>query len=129
MGIGVLVVEENEHEATLLTSAVLVHDAMINVRTVPSVAAALDYLREAAPPQAPRLVILGARALGAPEFLARLNGLRPRHAIVAIVPDLSAVARERALAAGVQAVHPRPSTWEGYRDLVHEIVVRWQSSR
>jgi hypothetical protein len=43
---------------------------------------------------------------------------------VAIVPEVPAAARERALAAGVQAVHTRPSSWNEYRDLVREIVQR-----
>lgn len=124
MGIGVLVIEENEHEATLLTSAILVHNAMIDVRTVPSAEAALAYLQNAAPAEPP-LFILGARALGdAPELARRL---RRRHAIVAIAPEVPAAARERALAAGVHAVHRRPSSWNEYRDLVHEIVLRWRS--
>jgi hypothetical protein len=99
----VLVIEENEHEAALLTSAMLA------------------YLQNAAPAEPP-LFILGARALGdAPELTRRL---RRRHAIVAIVPEVPAAARERALAAGVQAVHTRPSSWTEYRDLVREIVQR-----
>lgn len=118
----VLIVDENLHEATMITSAISLHDARLEVSTVPDAQAAFHYLRDAKR----RIVILGARAIAeAPALLDRLNGAGARHRIVGIAPQVCAQVRERALAAGVRDVHERPAGWPEYRDLVGEILSRW----
>ena len=125
----VLIVDESPHEAAVITSAIRLHEARLEVRTVPSAQAAYDYLHDAGSGAARRLVILGARAIAdAPELLSRLNGARTRHAIVGIAPQIPAAVRQRALDAGVCNVHERPSSWPQYRDLVKEILARWLSA-
>ena len=122
----VLIVDESPHEAAVITSAIRLHDARMAVRTVANAQAAVDYLHDAGSSAQTQLVILGARALGeAPEFLARLNGARRRHAIVGIAPDVLGAVRERALKAGVLEIHRRPATWAEYRDLVRAILQSW----
>ena len=123
---GVLIVDESPHEAAVITSAVRLHDARLEVRAVASAEAALDYLHDRGTGSSPRLVILGAQALAdAPDFLLRLNGTRRRHAIVGIAPSLAREVRERALEAGVVEIHQRPPTWAEYRDLVRGILESW----
>lgn len=118
----VLIVDENPHEAAIVSSAISLHDARLEVSTVPDAQEAVRYLRDAKR----RLVILGARAIAeAPALLARLNGAGARHAIVGIAPEIPQGVGERALAAGVRDVHQRPPGWPEYRDLVREILDRW----
>lgn len=122
----VLIVDESPHEAAVITSAVRLHDARLDVRTVQTAQAAIDYLHDAGSTAPSRLVILGARAIAeAPDFMPRLNGARGRHAFIGIAPRLAAAVRERALKAGVVEIHQRPATWAQYRDLVRAIIEAW----
>jgi DNA-binding NtrC family response regulator len=118
----VLIVDENLHEAALVTSAVRLHDARLEVSTVPDAQAAFHYLRDAKR----RLVILGARAIAeGPALLTRPHGAGARHPMVGIAPEILPGVRERALAAGLREVHQRPAGWPEYRELVREILDRW----
>jgi len=122
----VLIVEESPHEAAVITSAIRLYDARMEVRTVQNPRAAFDYLHDAGSAATRRLVILGERALAqAAELLPRLNGARSRHAIVGIAPHIAAAVRDRALDAGVLQIHERPGSWAEYRDLVGAILQSW----
>lgn len=122
----VLIVEESAHEAAVITSAIRLHDARLDVRTVQNPQAAFEYLHDAGSATTHRLVILGARALAeAVDLLPRLNGARSRHAIVGIAPGLAVAVRDRALKSGVLQIHQRPATWAEYRDLVRGILESW----
>jgi CheY-like chemotaxis protein len=118
----VLVIDENQHESTLAASAIALRHPGIQVKAVQSVGAALRYLRDAA---APRLVILGRKALD--EAATLLNAV-PAVPIVGLAAELHAAARERAIAAGVQAIYERPAGWPEYRDVVTGILKDWLGS-
>jgi CheY-like chemotaxis protein len=118
----VLVIDENQHESTLAASAIALRHPGIQVKAVQSVGAALRYLQDAA---APRLVILGRKALD--EAATLLNAV-PAVPIVGLAAELHAAARDRAIAAGVQAIYDRPPSWPEYRDVVTEILRDWLGS-
>jgi hypothetical protein len=126
----VLIVEESPHEAAVITSAIRLHDARLDVRTVQNPQGAFEYLHDAASATTHRLVILGARAIAqAAELLPRMNGAASRHAVVGIAPEVATTVRDRALDVGVLQIHQRPATWAEYRDLVRGILQSWLEAR
>jgi DNA-binding response OmpR family regulator len=115
----VLVIDENQHEATLAASAIALRHPGLEVKAVQNIAAALRYLQDAA---APRLVILGRKALDEAATLVNAIHAVP---IVGLAAELSVAARRRAMAAGVQAIYQRPVGWAEYRDVVIGILKDW----
>ena len=112
--IGVLVIEEGA-EAALMCAALL---KTPNVRVVdaPDVRGALERLKTGRA----ALAIVGA------DGLADVKQLNSRGIpVVAVVAELPAGERERALAAGVQEIHERPTNWRAYSELIHSLVSRF----
>jgi CheY-like chemotaxis protein len=122
--LAVLVVDENPDESTLITSAIALLQPLLEVHTVASVSAALDYLKEAGAKR--RLVILGSRALAeVRDVMSRINGKRAYLSVVGFAADIGREVRQRALDAGVCAVYERPFGWNDYRDAVTSMLAEW----
>jgi DNA-binding NtrC family response regulator len=115
----VLVIDESQHEATLAASAIALRHPGLEVKAVQNIGAALRYLQDAA---APRLVILGRKALDEAATLVNAIHAVP---IVGLAGELSVATRQRAMAAGVQAIYQRPAGWTEYRDVVTGILKDW----
>jgi DNA-binding response OmpR family regulator len=115
----ILVIDESQHESTLAASAIALRHPGLEVKAMPNVAAALRYLQDGAPP---RLVILGCKALDEAAMLVSAIHAVP---IVGLAAELSAATRQRAMAAGVQAIYQRPAGWAEYRDVVTGILKDW----
>jgi len=113
----VLVIDD-EHEASLVASAIALHAPRLVVRTVLDWHAALAYLAEGKP--SARLIIAGARAIANAENA--LPFLRDEIRAVGLAPDISAAVRERAVAAGIRAIYDRPTNWEKYAETVRVIL-------
>lgn len=128
----VLVIDDSQHEATLVASVIALHAPTLEVRAVPNIRAALNHLEDiGAAAIAPRLVILGRQALHEAEKLvpALRGDQRPHCVIVGLAPDLSSAVKQRALAAGVRSIHHRPFGWTEYRDVVAGILRDWLENR
>jgi hypothetical protein len=126
--LAVLVVDESLDESTLITSAIALLQPLLEVRTVASAAAALDYLHDAGAKR--RLVILGAKALAeVRDVMSRINGKRAYLSVVGFAADIGREARQRALEAGVHAVYDRPLGWNDYRDAVTSMLAEWLGRR
>jgi len=124
----VLVIDDSQHESTLVASVIALHAPTLEVKAVPNVRAALRHLEDiGASAPAPRLVILGRQALHEVEkFVAALRGDQRREVVViGLAADLGSAVKERALAAGVRAIHDRPLGWAEYRDAVKAILQEW----
>ena len=120
-----ILVIDDEHEAILVASAIALHAPRLRVHTVPNWRSAVRYLTDAEVQKIlPRLVILGRSAVGeAPSGMPLLG--RGEMAVVGLAPDLSARTKDRALAAGVQALYDRPMGWDQYSATVRAILAKW----
>jgi hypothetical protein len=124
----VLVIDESQHESTLVASVIALHAATVEVRAVPNIGAALRYLDDlGAAALAPCLVILGRQALHeAEKLVASMRGdQRLPLVVIGLAADLGSAVKECALAAGVRAIHDRPAGWADYRDTVKAILQDW----
>jgi len=112
--LGVLVIEKGA-EAALMCAA-LAKRPDVRVLEARDVRAALERLKT----EPAALAIVGPDALNeAKELHAR--GIT----VVAVVADLPAAERERALAAGVAEIHDRPMAWRAYSELIESLVSRF----
>ena len=125
-GTAVLVIDD-EHEATLISSAIALHAPLVRVRTVPAWRAGLAYLADRRRER--MLVILGGTAVReASEAMPLLNGSARGLTFVGLAAGLDAAAKKSALAAGVRAVHERPGSWPAYSQTVRDIVHTWNDA-
>ena len=121
-----ILVIDDEHEATLISSAIALHAPHLRVRAVSGWRAGLAYLADHKLER--MLVILGARAVReASEAIRHLNGSFSRLTVVGLAANVDGVAKERALSAGVRAVHERPASWTAYSQTVRDILHSWIS--
>jgi hypothetical protein len=121
-----ILVIADEHEAILVASAIALHAPRLKVRAMPGWRPAVQYLADAqAQGAAPRLIILGGGALREAAAAIPLIGASAGMPVVGLAPDVSAEARDNALAAGLQAVYERPSGWDDYSEAVRTILRRW----
>ena len=119
-----ILVIDDEHEATLISSAIALHAPHLRVRAVPGWRAGLAYLADHKGER--MLVILGAHAVReASEAIPLLNGSFQSITVVGLAGGLNPAVKKSALAAGVRAVHERPSSWTAYSQIVREIVHSW----
>jgi len=110
--VGVLVIERDAAEATLIRAALA---RCTEVQAV-------DSLTEPSAPIA--LAIAGAKALA--QATDELKELQARGIpVVAVAASLSQKARKRALAAGVREIHERPREWQPYSELIESLVTRF----
>jgi len=117
-----VVVIEQGAEAALVCAA-LTKRPEVRVVEAASLSGALAKL-EGVPAQA-KLAIAGATALrgGTRELVARLGerGIP----VIAVASDISAAARQDALAAGVREIYERPRGWQPYTELIESLVARF----
>lgn len=116
----VLVIEKGAEAA--LVCAALAKKPEVRVVDAPDVGRALKRLKTKSAPIA--LAIVGAQGLA--DSAQLVKRLQPRGVpIVAVVPELPAGERERALAAGVREVHERPTAWRPYSELIESLIARF----
>lgn len=116
----VLVIEKGAEAA--LVCAALAKKPEVRVVDAPDVGRALKRLKTKSAPVA--LAIVGAQSLA--DSAELVKRLQPRGVpIVAVVPELPAGERERALAAGVSEIHERPTAWRPYSELIDSLVARF----
>ena len=115
-----LLVEDNPTEATLARTALTLHGGGLEVIQARDLAAAAKVLSRADRDVA--LAILGKRALGE-------RGPALGVTAVAIAPDICAGDKERAAAAGIEAVYERPRQWNVYSALVARLLAQWLPTR
>jgi len=122
----VLVIDD-EHEATLISSAIALHAPRLRVRAVSGWRAALAYVTDNKGSR--MLVILGERAVReASQAMALLNGSLKGLTVVGLAAGVASGAKQDALAAGVRAVHERPATWAAYAQAVRDILESWSET-
>ena len=117
----VLIVEDSDHESTLVTSAIALADPALEVRTVADLQAANIYLTDGASTAKHWLIILGSRALRELKQAIKVHG-NADVVVVGVGDEVQPSTRQRALQMGVLAVEDRPSTWKEYRALVDSII-------
>ena len=116
----VLVIEKGAEAA--LVCAALAKTPEVRVVDAPDVGRALKRLKTKSAPVA--LAIVGAQSLA--DSAELVKRLQPRGVpIVAVVAQLPADERERALAAGVREIHKRPTAWRPYSELIESLVARF----
>lgn len=119
-----ILVIDDEHEATLISSAIALHAPQLRVRAVPGWRAGLAYLTDHKHER--MLLILGGAAVReASHALPLLNGSLRALTVVGLAAGVDQAARKSALAAGVRAVHERPASWPEYSQTVRDIVHSW----
>ena len=123
----VLVIDD-EHEATLISSAIALHAPQLRVRAVSGWRAGLAYVGDNKGSR--MLVILGEAAVReASQAMPLLNGSLKGLTVVGLAAGVGAAAKEHALAAGVRAVHERPASWAAYAQTVRDILESWSDAQ
>src|SRR3989440_1369377 len=119
----VIVIEESRAEAALVCTALALHAPQMRVLEACDVQGAIELLGKESTPIG--LAILGARAIrGAPQLIGALKRHGVEIPVIGIAPRVSGAERERAMAAGMQAIVERPREWKQYAEMVGELLTR-----
>ena len=118
----VLVIEESATEAALMAAGFALHPE-VRVLDAGDEGEAAKRLEKPAAPVV--LAIAGSSALATPatKLFKRLGA--EGIPVVGIAANLSDVDKGRALKAGVQEVHDRPTEWRSYAELIESLVTRY----
>lgn len=118
----VLVIEESATEAALMAAGFALHPE-VRVLDAGDEGEAAKRLEKPAAPVV--LAIAGSTALSTPatNLFKRLGA--EGIPVVGIAANLSDVDKGRALKAGVQEVHDRPTEWRSYAELIESLVTRY----
>ena len=118
----VLVIEESATEAALMAAGFALHP-QVRVLDAGDEGEAAKRLEKPAAPVV--LAIAGSAALSTPatDLFKRLGA--QGIPVIGIAANLSALDKGRALKAGVQEVHERPTEWRSYAELIESLVTRY----